>query len=59
VFNPLGMPKHPRSIEESESWIRDAKAREDSVDGIKWFLAGMGILGCLMFMIWAIIRPLV
>lgn len=56
MFNPLGMPKHPRSIEESESWIRDAKAREDAVEDWKLFFWAVLWFAGLVFGIWTIAR---
>lgn len=55
-MNPFGMPKYPRSVEESEHWIQEAKAREDAVDSIKGFLLILFVLANLAFVVWSIAR---
>lgn len=55
-YNPFGTPSHPRSTEESESWIRQAKGRGDSIEGWKEFALVVFMISGIAFIFWSIVR---
>lgn len=50
------MPDRPRNVAESKDWIRQAKEREDAIEGWKEFAFFLLMLSGLVFIIWSIAR---